>query len=108
MRKKELEEKIKLLEERLYIFSDRFVKSIRENEELIDKLTEKVNMQEKMLKEQEVFLKETVCPFIADKLAEDLGDHLKGLGDMLADLFTEEPKKAKVEKKTKKAKKECK
>lgn len=66
--------------------------------------------------EQEKFLKETVCPFIGEKLAEDLGDHLKGLGDIIADLRTEEPKKSvkkdtektakNVEKKTSKAKKE--
>ena len=55
----------------------------------------------KRVDEQEKFLKEIVCPFITEKLAEDLGDHLKGLGDILADLSAEGPKKtAKNVKKT--------
>ena len=47
----------------------------------------------KRVDEQEKFLKETVYPFIAEKCVEDLDYHLKGLGDVIADLFTEEPKK---------------
>lgn len=55
----------------------------------------------KRVDEQEKFLKEIVCPFIADKLANDLCDLLKGICDRLADLSTEEPKKtAKNVKKT--------
>lgn len=107
--------KIKELEERIRILENRFQwhdNGITELKDVIGKLTIKVDEQEK-------FLKEIVCPFIAEKLAEDLSDHFKGLGDVLADLFTEEPKKTaknvkkttsrdekSVGKKTNKAKKE--
>lgn len=55
-------------------------------------------------KEQEEFLKNTVVPFIADALIEELGNGTTGFADVLADLFAEEPKKKprkepKVEKK---------
>lgn len=109
MRKiKELEERIRMLENRFQLYD----KEITELKDVVGKLTTKVDEQEK-------FLKETVCPFIAEKLAKDLGDHLKGLGDVLADLIAEEPKKTSksvkkdtekiaknVGKKTNKAKKE--
>lgn len=44
-------------------------------------------------KEQEEFLKNTVAPFIADALIEELGKGMTGIADALADLFAEEPKK---------------
>ena len=44
-------------------------------------------------KEQEKFLKNTVAPFIADALIEELGKGMTGIADALADLFAEEPKK---------------
>lgn len=127
MRKiKKLEEKIDELEisvgiletalEHRYTLLNTIVKGLNKKS---DEFIEKVNKQEKMLQEQDEFLKENVCPFIAEKLAEDLSDHLKGLGDVLADLLTEEPKKTaksvkkgtentekNVGKKTNKAKKE--
>ena len=44
-------------------------------------------------KEQEEFLKNTVAPFIADALIEELEKGMPGIADALADLFDEEPKK---------------
>lgn len=44
-------------------------------------------------KEQEEFLKNTVAPFIADALIEELGKGMTGIADALADLFAEKPKK---------------
>ena len=197
MRKKELEEKIKLLEGWLHIFSDRFAKSIRENEELFDKLTEKVKkleidllstdnladkngkfvrflattnkddvkvcindigwscytieyiidgeMHYKFVDKQRFenltfdmviknekdyailsFKNKTngelkyykldkmannfveITEFINNEKQIELIDKVTNVANTLADLLTEEPKKAKVEKKTNKAKKECK
>ena len=44
-------------------------------------------------KEQEEFLKNTVAPFIANSLKEELDKGLTTVIDALADLFAEEPKK---------------
>lgn len=87
------------------------MRKIKELEERIDKLErlERCNMEIKMKnddlfgeeldnikakqKEQEEFLKNTVAPFIADALIEELGKGMTGIADALADLFAEEPKK---------------
>lgn len=53
-----------------------------------------MDIEEKQ-KEQEKFLKNTVAPFIADALIEELGKGMAGIADALADSFAEEPKKTK-------------
>lgn len=43
--------------------------------------------------EQEEFLKNTVAPFIADAIIEELGKGMTGIADALTDLFAKKPKK---------------
>lgn len=87
MRKiKELEERIDNLErlarcnDKIRISNDNF-------------LLEKIDNIKAKQKEQEEFLKNTVAPFIADALIEELEKGMPGIADALADLFDEEPKK---------------
>lgn len=87
MRKiKELEERIDKLErlekcnEKIRTDNDNF-------------LLEKIDNINAKQKEQEEFLKNTVAPFIADALIEELGKGMTGIADALTDLFAEKPKK---------------
>ena len=94
MRKiKELEERIDNLErlarcnDKIRISNDNFLL------EKIDNIKARQNEIESKQKEQEEFLKNTVAPFIANSLKEELDKGLTTVIDALADLFDEEPKK---------------
>lgn len=94
MRKiKELEERIASLETTIVEIKQKELgnQEVRKNRHIaiLDRLT-RIEADQK---EQEEFLENTVVPFIANALAEELGKGLTGLADALTDLFTEEPKK---------------
>ena len=83
MRKiKELEERIAKLEGQLFDMTVKYFSMAND-----------FNLAQKKLNGQEEFLKNTVAPFIADALIEELGKGMTGITDALADLFAEEPKK---------------
>ena len=85
--------KIKELEERI----DNLERLVRCNEKIRTDndnfLLEKIDNIKAKQKEQEEFLKNTVAPFIANSLKEELDKGLTTVIDALADLFAEEPKK---------------
>ena len=85
--------KIKELEERI----DNLERLVRGNDKIRKDndnfLLEKIDNIKAKQKEQEEFLKNTVAPFIANSLKEELDKGLTTVIDALADLFAEEPKK---------------
>ena len=94
MRKiKELEERIASLETTIVEIKRKELdnQEVRRNRHIaiLDRLTRIEAKQ----KEQEEFLKNTVAPFIANSLKEELDKGLTTVIDALADLFAEEPKK---------------
>ena len=94
MRKiKELEERIASLETTIVEIKRKELdnQEVRRNRHIaiLDRLTRIEAKQ----KEQEEFLKNTVAPFIADALIEELGKGMTGIADALTDLFAEKPKK---------------
>lgn len=92
--------KIKELEKRIAIL-ETTIAEIKQNEHINEEtqrnrlaiILDRLIVVETEQKEQEEFLKNTVVPFIADTLIEELGKGMTGFADALADLFTEEPKK---------------
>ena len=94
MRKiKELEERIASLETTIVEIKRKELhnQEVRRNRHIaiLDRLTRIEAKQ----KEQEEFLKNTVAPFIANSLKEELDKDLTTIIDALADSFTKEPKK---------------
>ena len=92
--------KIKELENRIASLEATIVKIKRkesDNQEVLRNrhiaVLNRITDIETKQKEQEEFLKNTVAPFIADALIEELGKGMTGIADALADLFAEEPKK---------------
>lgn len=92
--------KIKELEERIAILETTIAESKRNahiNEETqrnrFATILDRLIVVETEQKEQKEFLENTVVPFIADALVEDLRKGMTGIADTLADLFAEEPKK---------------
>lgn len=83
MRKiKELEERIAKLEGQLFDMTGKYFSMAND-----------FNLAQRKLNGQEEFLKNTVVPFIADSLKEELDKGLTTVIDALADLPAEEPKK---------------
>lgn len=99
MRKiKELEERIIKLEGQLFDMTGKYFSMAND-----------FIQQQKKLDKQEEFLKETVAPFIANSLKEDLDKGLTSVIDILTDLIDDKPeKKEAIKTKTTKAKKESK
>ena len=85
--------KIKELEKRIEELENARRFDISTNNNKYELIREWLNRIETKQKEQEDFLKNTVAPFIANSLKEELDKGLIGLADALADLFAEEPKK---------------
>lgn len=92
--------KIKKLEERIAIL-ETTIAEIKQNGHINEEtqrnrfatILDRLIVVETEQKEQKEFLENTVVPFIADSLVENLRKGMTGIADTLADLFAEEPKK---------------